>query len=139
MRPMRRRRRCAMAGCTPMGYLDIDGFLFLSDRKKDLIIRGGENISPREVEELAFPIAELTTASPWRTTCPCPTYSESARTTQALGYGAPYEWAHYVHVPFRPLSKPLAARRIALRPAQARTSALRHKRALRDASDGEGV
>ena len=40
-----------------MGYFDADGFLFLTDRKKDLIIRGGENISPREVEEvlLAFP------------------------------------------------------------------------------------
>jgi acyl-CoA synthetase (AMP-forming)/AMP-acid ligase II len=40
-----------------MGYLDADGFLFLTDRKKDLIIRGGENISPREVEEvlLLFP------------------------------------------------------------------------------------
>jgi acyl-CoA synthetase (AMP-forming)/AMP-acid ligase II len=35
-----------------MGYLDADGFLFLTDRKKDLIIRGGENISPREVEEV---------------------------------------------------------------------------------------
>jgi long-chain acyl-CoA synthetase len=40
-----------------MGHFDADGFLFLTDRKKDLIIRGGENISPREVEEvlLAFP------------------------------------------------------------------------------------
>src|SRR2546430_9087429 len=27
---------------------------------------------------------------------------------QALGYGAPYEWAHYVDVPFQPLRKPLA-------------------------------
>jgi long-chain acyl-CoA synthetase len=35
-----------------MGYLDADGFVFLTDRKKDLIIRGGENISPREVEEV---------------------------------------------------------------------------------------
>lgn len=25
----------------------------------------------------------------------------------ALGYGAPYEWAHYAHVPFQPLKKPL--------------------------------
>ena len=35
-----------------MGYLDADGFLYLTDRKKDLIVRGGENISPREVEEV---------------------------------------------------------------------------------------
>src|SRR5215470_12700982 len=27
---------------------------------------------------------------------------------QALGYGAPYEWAHYNEVPFQPLRKPLA-------------------------------
>lgn len=27
---------------------------------------------------------------------------------QALGYGAPYEWAHYTDVPFQPLPKPLA-------------------------------
>jgi hypothetical protein len=33
---------------------------------------------------------------------------------QALGYGAPYEWAHYADVPFQPLAKPLAASRIAL-------------------------
>lgn len=33
---------------------------------------------------------------------------------QALGYGAPYEWAHYVDVPFRPLPRPLSECRIAL-------------------------
>ena len=33
---------------------------------------------------------------------------------QALGYGAPYEWAHCSDVPFAPLPKPLAACRIAL-------------------------
>ena len=32
----------------------------------------------------------------------------------ALGYGAPYEWAHYTSVPFQPLRKPLSACRIAL-------------------------
>jgi D-proline reductase (dithiol) PrdB len=31
-----------------------------------------------------------------------------------LGYGKPYEWAHYADVPFTPLKKPLAASRIAL-------------------------
>jgi long-chain acyl-CoA synthetase len=33
-----------------MGYLDQDGFLFVSDRIKDMIIRGGENIYPAEIE-----------------------------------------------------------------------------------------
>ena len=33
---------------------------------------------------------------------------------QALGYGAPYEWAHYAEVPFHPLNTPLSKCRIAL-------------------------
>jgi D-proline reductase (dithiol) PrdB len=33
---------------------------------------------------------------------------------EALGYGAPYRWAHYAGVPFAPLKKPLARSRIAL-------------------------
>lgn len=35
-----------------VGYLDPDGFLFLTDRKKDLIISGGENIASSEVERV---------------------------------------------------------------------------------------
>jgi len=37
-----------------MGYRDEDGFLFIVDRKKDLVIRGGMNVYPREVEEVLF-------------------------------------------------------------------------------------
>jgi hypothetical protein len=33
---------------------------------------------------------------------------------QALGYGAPYEWAHYSEVPFRPLGKPLSQARVTI-------------------------
>ena len=37
-----------------MGYKDDEGYIFITDRKKDIIIRGGFNISPREVEEVLF-------------------------------------------------------------------------------------
>ncbi len=37
-----------------LGYKDKEGYVFITDRKKDIIIRGGFNISPREVEEILF-------------------------------------------------------------------------------------
>ena len=37
-----------------MGYVDEDGYFFIVDRKKELIIRGGFNVYPREVEEVLF-------------------------------------------------------------------------------------
>jgi len=42
-------------------------------------------------------------------------YLQRVRTYyQALGYGAPYVWAHCADVPFRPLAKPLSACRVAI-------------------------
>ncbi len=37
-----------------IGYKDADGFFYIADRKSDMIIRGGENIYPREIDELLF-------------------------------------------------------------------------------------
>lgn len=35
-----------------MGYMDESGYLFIMDRSKDMIITGGENVYPREIEEV---------------------------------------------------------------------------------------
>ncbi|MGB3351874.1 MAG: long-chain fatty acid--CoA ligase [Mycobacterium sp.] len=37
-----------------LGYVDTDGYFFVVDRKKDLIIRNGYNVYPREVEEVLY-------------------------------------------------------------------------------------
>ncbi len=37
-----------------LGYVDTDGFVFVVDRKKELIIRGGYNVYPREVEDVIY-------------------------------------------------------------------------------------
>jgi acyl-CoA synthetase (AMP-forming)/AMP-acid ligase II len=37
-----------------MGYYDEKGFIYIVDRKKDVIITGGENVYPREVEEVLY-------------------------------------------------------------------------------------
>ncbi len=37
-----------------IGYRDADGFFYIADRKSDMIIRGGENIYPREIDDLLF-------------------------------------------------------------------------------------
>jgi long-chain acyl-CoA synthetase len=37
-----------------IGYLDKDGYLYITDRVKDIIIKGGENIMPMQIEEVIY-------------------------------------------------------------------------------------
>ncbi len=46
-----------------VGYLDDDGFLFLTDRKKDMIISGGENIASSEVERVLDQLPQVLEAA----------------------------------------------------------------------------
>jgi acyl-CoA synthetase (AMP-forming)/AMP-acid ligase II len=46
-----------------MGFLDTDGFLYLTGREKDLIIRGGVNISPVEIDGVLMQRAEIAEAA----------------------------------------------------------------------------
>lgn len=46
-----------------VGYLDEDGYLFIVDRKKEIIIRGGENISAAEVEAECYACPDVAEAA----------------------------------------------------------------------------
>ncbi len=46
-----------------VGYVDKEGYFFITERKKDLIIKGGENIAPREVEEVIYSHPKVSEAS----------------------------------------------------------------------------
>ncbi|GAA2675677.1 acyl-CoA synthetase [Actinoplanes palleronii] len=46
-----------------LGYVDADGFLFITGRKKDVIIRGGHNIDPVVIEEALLIHPDVTAAS----------------------------------------------------------------------------
>lgn len=46
-------------GTGDVGYLDEDGFLYLTDRKKDMIISGGENIASSEIERVIYELPQV--------------------------------------------------------------------------------
>lgn len=46
-----------------IGYRDADGFFYIVDRKSDMIIRGGENIYPREIDEVLYQHAAVAAAA----------------------------------------------------------------------------
>jgi long-chain acyl-CoA synthetase len=46
-----------------IGYADEDGYFWITDRKKDLIIKGGENISPRTIEEVLYTHPKISEAA----------------------------------------------------------------------------
>jgi long-chain acyl-CoA synthetase len=69
-----------------MGRLDSDGFLYVVERKKDLIIRGGFNIYPREVEEVLYAHPAVLEAAV--VGVPDPLMGEEARAWVVLKAGA---------------------------------------------------
>ncbi|HKO59547.1 MAG TPA: long-chain fatty acid--CoA ligase [Pyrinomonadaceae bacterium] len=46
-----------------IGYRDADGFFYIVDRKSDMIIRGGENIYPREIDEILYQHPDVAAAA----------------------------------------------------------------------------
>src|SRR5262249_9344341 len=57
-----------------LGYQDADGYVYITGRLRDVIIRGGENIAPREIEEVLLGCAEVREVAVIG--CPDPIYGE---------------------------------------------------------------
>ncbi|MGC1494880.1 MAG: AMP-binding protein [Sulfitobacter sp.] len=57
-----------------LGRKDVDGYLFVTGRLKELIIKGGENIAPREIDEALYSHADVIEAAAFAR--PCKSYGE---------------------------------------------------------------
>jgi long-chain acyl-CoA synthetase len=90
-----------------MARRDADGFYFIVDRKKDLIIRGGFNVYPREIEEVLYEHPAVLEAAVVGT--PHPTHGEEVVAAVALRPHAdatPEELREYVKARVAPYKYP---------------------------------
>jgi long-chain acyl-CoA synthetase len=69
-----------------VGYRDADGFFYIVDRKSDMIIRGGENIYPREIDEVLYQHPAISAAA--TIGVPDPLYGEEVAAFIVLEPGA---------------------------------------------------
>lgn len=69
-----------------IGYRDPEGFFFIVDRKSDMIIRGGENIYPREIDEVLYQHPAVAAAA--TIGIPDPLYGEEVAAFVVLKGGA---------------------------------------------------
>jgi long-chain acyl-CoA synthetase len=69
-----------------VGRQDADGFFYIVDRKSDMIIRGGENIYPREIDEVLYSHPEVREAA--AVGVPDPLYGEDVAACVALKEGS---------------------------------------------------
>ena len=69
-----------------LGKKDADGYVFVTGRLKELIIKGGENIAPREIDEILYSRSEIIEAAAFAR--PCKSYGETVEAAVAVKAGA---------------------------------------------------
>ncbi|WP_299818893.1 AMP-binding protein [uncultured Jannaschia sp.] len=74
-----------------LGRMDGDGYVFVTGRLKELIIKGGENIAPREVDEALYAHPDVMEAAAFAR--PCPRYGERVEAAVRLRPGAEVDGA----------------------------------------------
>ena len=72
-----------------LGKIDEDGFVFVTGRLKELIIKGGENIAPREVDEALYAHPDIVEAAAFAQ--PCHQYGERVEAAVRLSEGSNVE------------------------------------------------
>jgi acyl-CoA synthetase (AMP-forming)/AMP-acid ligase II len=69
-----------------LGYMDEDGYFFVTGRLKELIIKGGENIAPREVDEALYGHRDVIEAAAFAR--PCLQYGQTVEAAVSLRPGS---------------------------------------------------
>jgi acyl-CoA synthetase (AMP-forming)/AMP-acid ligase II len=68
-----------------LGHMDADGYIYVTGRRKELIIKGGENIAPREIDEALLMHAEVLEAAAFAV--PCHDYGQRVEAAVRLTEG----------------------------------------------------
>ena len=68
-----------------LGHMDADGYIYVTGRRKELIIKGGENIAPREIDEALLLHTEVVEAAAFAV--PCPDYGQRVEAAVKLTEG----------------------------------------------------
>jgi len=66
-----------------LGRMDEDGYVFVTGRLKELIIKGGENIAPREIDEALYEHPDVVEAAAFAR--PCDRYGERVEAVERVG------------------------------------------------------
>lgn len=69
-----------------LGQMDADGYVFVTGRLKELIIKGGENIAPREIDEVLYAHPDVVEAAAFAR--PCDQYGERVEAAVSLRHGS---------------------------------------------------
>ncbi|WP_299968838.1 AMP-binding protein [uncultured Roseobacter sp.] len=69
-----------------LGHMDAEGYVFVTGRLKELIIKGGENIAPREIDEVLYSEPDIIEAAAFAR--PCTSYGERVEAAVAVKPGS---------------------------------------------------
>ena len=86
-----------------LGKMDEEGYVYITGRLKELIIKGGENIAPREVDEALYSHPEVVEAGAFA--LPCPNYGQKVEAGVMISEGSSLTEADLIEICIKQLGK----------------------------------